>query len=114
MAEDGFCPNCFHPLCERCSVCSMCGHGTEIDLGVSSTTATIELTAEPVSDMAARLEMLIDVLEHAEGLPVANLLEILAPGNMVALRVAAQLRIAIPIAKGERPMLKSAEDKGPG
>ena len=27
--KDGFCKRCFHPVCERCGVCDMCGSGTD-------------------------------------------------------------------------------------
>ncbi len=27
--EDGFCPDCAYEMCQRCSVCPMCGHGLE-------------------------------------------------------------------------------------
>jgi len=29
--EDGFCPNCGYPVCERCGICSMCRYEFEGD-----------------------------------------------------------------------------------
>lgn len=47
---DAFCPNCFHELCDRCSVCPMCGHGTELDGGMSNASATIAIPTLPRND----------------------------------------------------------------